>query len=159
MHLIITVGTIVVAAFATQLTAHEVVSGSIEIVHPTIVMTHKSAKSAAGFMVISNEADSADNLLAIESGVATKIMIHKNEFVDDVARMILVPKLEIGANDTVILEPGEMHLMFMGLSSTMKVGQMIPAILVFESAGRVSIEFLVEDNGEGHTDHSAMDDN
>ena len=120
---------IAVAAFATQLSAHEIISGSIEVIHPTIALPFAGAKSAAGYMAISNEGDAIDRLLGVESDIASKITIHRTEFRDDVAHMIPVPALDIRAQDIVILEPGGVHMMFMGLSGTLDESQMIYVVV------------------------------
>ena len=54
----------------------------------------------------------------------------------------------------VVLEQGGMHVMLMGLTGSVTEGDMVPATLIFEQAGRVAVEFMVDPpNG---VDHSKM---
>ena len=139
----------------TAAAAHGVKTGDLEIIHPNIPQPAASAKSAAGYMAISNEGAAADRLIGVETAAAQKSMIHTTETsADGVARMVHLEALEIPAGDTVVLEPGGMHVMLMGLTQTLKEGDMLPATLIFEQAGRVEVEFMV-DPSEG-VDHSKM---
>lgn len=141
---------------STAAAAHGVKTGDLEIIHPNIPQPAASAQSAAGYMAISNEGAAADRLIGVESAAAQKSMLHTTETsADGVARMVHLEALEIPAGDTVVLEPGGMHVMLMGLTQTMKEGDMVPATLIFEHAGRVEVEFMV-DPSEG-VDHSKMD--
>jgi copper(I)-binding protein len=108
-------------------------------------------------MGISNEGDHPDTLIGVEVGFAAKAMLHTTEFsADGVASMKHVEALEIPAGDTVVLEPGGYHIMLMGLTQPLNVGDMVPATLIFEQGGRVEIEFMV-DPADGSVDHSKMD--
>jgi hypothetical protein len=51
--------------------------------------------------------------------------------------------LEIPAGGAVELKPGGYHVMFMGVEDGFKEGERVPAVLVFEKAGEVPIEFVV----------------
>ncbi|WP_283180232.1 copper chaperone PCu(A)C [Gemmobacter sp. 24YEA27] len=64
-----------------------------------------------------------------------------------------VPVLEIPAGETVALERGGYHIMFMGLKQSLKKGEMVPGTLVFERAGRIEVEFSIDEPKEAE-DHS-----
>lgn len=137
--------------------AHETKVGDFQIIHAAIPAPMGMAKSAAGYMAISNEGATDDILIGVEVSFAAKAMLHTTEFsTDGVARMMHVPALEIPAQDTVVLEPGGYHIMLMGLTQPLNVGDMLPATLIFEKAGRVPFEFMV-DPADGSVDHSKMD--
>lgn len=142
-------------ALATSVQAHGVTAGDLEIIHPNILAPVASAKSAAGYMAIANEGTTADRLIGIEVPSVKHSELHTTEHsADGVARMMHVDAIEIPAGETVLLERGGMHIMFMGLTEPMVEGQMVPATLIFEQAGRVEVEFSV-DPSDG-VDHSAM---
>lgn len=137
--------------------AHEVKVGDLQIIHAAIPAPAPTAQSAAGYMAISNEGKTADRLLGIEVDFAAKAMVHNTEFnADGVASMMHVPALDIPAEDTVVLEPGGYHIMLMGLNKPLHEGDMLPATLIFEKAGRVGMAFMV-DPADGAVDHSKMD--
>lgn len=140
---------------ATGAQAHGVTVGDLEIIHPNILAPAPSAKSAAGYLGIANDGTTADRLIAVEVPSIAKSELHTTEHgADGVARMMHVDGIDIPAGETVLLERGGMHIMLMGLSDPLTEGQMVPATLIFEQAGRVEVEFSV-DPSDG-VDHSAM---
>lgn len=143
--------------FSTSALAHEIKVGDLQIIHANIPAPMGSAQSAAGYMGITNEGTTADTLIGVEVGFAAEAMLHTTEFnAEGVATMMHVEALEIPAEDTVVLEPGGYHIMLMGLKQPLEVGAMLPATLIFEHAGRVEIEFMI-DPSDGSVDHSKMD--
>ncbi len=149
--------TLAVLLLASTAYAHEVTVGDLQIIHANIPAPMGSGQVAAGYMGISNEGDHPDTLIGVEVGFAAKAMLHTTEFsADGVASMKHVEALEIPARDTVVLEPGGYHIMLMGLTQPLNVGDMVPATLIFEQGGRVEIEFMV-DPADGSVDHSKMD--
>jgi copper(I)-binding protein len=52
--------------------------------------------------------------------------------------------LEIKPHQAVKLAPGGYHLMFMGLKQPLKQGEKIKGQLVFEKAGTVDVEYVVQ---------------
>lgn len=148
---------IVALLMASAAFAHEIKVGDLQIIHANIPAPMNGAQVAAGYMGISNEGDQPDRLIGIEVGFAQQAMLHTTEFsADGVAAMKHVDALEIPADDTVVLEPGGYHIMLMGLTQPLTVGDMMPATLIFEHTGRVEIEFMV-DPSDGSVDHSKMD--
>ncbi|WP_415183672.1 copper chaperone PCu(A)C [Phaeovulum sp.] len=149
--------TVIWAGFAPMAPAHEIVAGDLEIIHAHIPALSPVAKSAAGYMVISNEGKSADRLIGVETPAAEAASVHETDFGSDgVARMRALDGLAIDAGDIVTLEPGGMHVMLMGLTAPLKAGDVVPATLVFEHAGRVEMTFMV-DAADAVMDHSTMD--
>jgi len=71
--------------------------------------------------------------------------------------MVHLDGLDIPAGETVTLEPGGLHVMFMGLSEPFIEGEKIEATLVFEQSGELEITFNVEARpeagGEDHSNH------
>jgi copper(I)-binding protein len=145
---------------AAPVFAHEVTVGDLQIIHPHIPQPAASAKAAGGFMAIVNNGTEPDRLIGVESDIAMKSEVHESK-VDaaGVGTMEHVDFVEIPPGQTVSLEHGGYHVMFMGLNGTLTEGEMHKAALVFEKAGRVEIEFMIDPPiGMGEdTDHSKMD--
>ena len=55
----------------------------------------------------------------------------------------LVPSVPLPPGGRVIFAPGGYHLMFLGLTKGQKVGDTLPATLVFASGKRLKAEFVV----------------
>jgi copper(I)-binding protein len=147
--------------------AHDLTSGDLEIIHPHIPQPAASAKAAGGFMAIVNNGDAPDRLIGIESGIAMKSEVHESKVdANGVGTMTHVDAIEILPGETINLEHGGYHIMFMGLTGTLTEGEMHEAVLIFEKAGRVEIEFMIDPptgqgqgqsqgQGQGEMDHSA----
>jgi copper(I)-binding protein len=139
--------------------AHEIIAGDLQIIHPNIPQPAKSAKAAGGFMAIVNNGAEADRLLGVESDIAMKVEVHESSVdANGVGTMTHVDAVEIPAGGTVSFEHGGYHIMFMGLTAPLTEGEMHKAALIFERAGRVEIEFMIDPPvGQGAADHSTMD--
>jgi copper(I)-binding protein len=152
-------GILTALALASASHAHGVTAGDLEIIHPSIPAPPASTKAAGGHMGIRNDGDAPDRLIGVEMDAADHIMLHTTEIGSDgVARMIHLDAIELPPGETVLLQPGGLHVMMMGLRRTFEEGDMIPATLVFERAGRVEVEFAVEPReglGEDHGQHGS----
>ncbi|MEM9528710.1 MAG: copper chaperone PCu(A)C, partial [Bacteroidota bacterium] len=59
----------------------------------------------------------------------------------------------VPANDSVMLERGGYHVMFMGLTRSLNQGESVDLILTFENAGDVTLTLPVDN--ERQADHAA----
>ena len=139
--------------------AHEITAGDLQIIHPHIPQPAASAKADGGFMAIVNNGAEADRLIGVESDIAMKVEVHESRVdANGVGTMTRVDAVEIPAGGTVNLEHGGYHVMFMGLAGPLTEGEMHKAALIFERAGRVEIEFMIDPPvGQGAMDHYTMD--
>ncbi|TDK42378.1 copper chaperone PCu(A)C [Antarcticimicrobium luteum] len=140
----------------TPLAAHDRMAGDLHIIHPSIPAPAASAQSAAGYVTISNDGDTPEELIGVRTPFAASTTLHSTIFEDGIARMHPLAGLTIAPGEVINLEPGGDHVMFMGLTSPAVEGDMIPATLIFRNAGEVAVEFMVDPaNGADHsTDHS-----
>ena len=140
--------------------AHEITAGDLQIIHPHIPQPPASAKAAGGFMAIVNSGTEADRLIGVESGIAAKSEVHESRVdANGVGTMTHIEALDLPPGETVSLEHGGYHIMFMGLTAPLTEGEMHKATLIFERAGRVEIEFQIDPpTGQGAMDHGAMGD-
>ncbi|MBU6259922.1 MAG: copper chaperone PCu(A)C [Burkholderiales bacterium] len=95
-----------------------------------------------GFVTIVGGAQ-ADRLLGASAGVAKVVELHTMEMDGNVMRMHAIAGIDIPAGATVELAPGKSHVMFMGLTRTLKKGAHFPLTLHFEKAGDVKVEMQV----------------
>ena len=151
--------TILILAFlgigAVTAAAHEYKAGDLEIVHPWARATLKGSTVADGFMKIINHGSTPDRLLAVSVEFAKTGQIHDMKLEGDVMKMQeLTGGLEIPAGATVELKPKSMHVMFIGVNQELIPDEVVNGELMFEKAGKVKIEFMIEPAGTGHS----MDD-
>ena len=146
---------------ATAAQAHDFEADGLTVLHPFAIETAERATTGAGYFEIRNDGDSADALIAVEADFP-KVALHESVETDGMMTMQPIDRLEIAPGETVTLTPGEGgHVMFMGLSDGFEIGERFPATLVFESAGEVAVEFVVEARPEAGADdgmdHGDMD--
>jgi copper(I)-binding protein len=134
-------------------TAHDYTVGDLVIAHPMARATVATARTSAGYLQITNNGDVADKLIAVEADFP-RVMIHDSVMDGDVMKMEHLMSVTLEPGETVSFEPGGKHIMFMGLGGDpFDVGEKIPGTLVFENAGRLVIEFNVEEIVEDHANH------
>lgn len=157
----LTLGLVLTAAGQGAL-AHDYTAGSLEIAHPWARATPPAAPVAGGYLTITNTGTELDRLLGGSSDAAKAVEMHESTVADGVARMRPVENgTAIAPGETLRLEPGAAHLMFIDPAEPLKDGDRFPATLTFENAGDVAIEFAVVPMGatpeapESHEGHGA----
>ena len=105
------------------------------------------ARAGAAFMAIDNTGGEADRVIAASSPVSPITELHTHIKEGEVMRMRQVPDIAVPANDTVMLQPGGLHVMFMKLPEPLQEGQTFPVTLTFEKAGDMTVEVTVQGAG------------
>ncbi|MTH96117.1 copper chaperone PCu(A)C [Roseibium sp. RKSG952] len=137
--------------------ADPVTHGDLAIENTWTRATPPRAKAGGGFATITNSGSSADRLVGVSSPVTGRVEIHEMAVEDGIMKMReLENGIEIPAGETVSLEPGGLHIMFMGLTEGFEEGTAIPVTLTFENAGDVDIELAVGKMGAKSMDHGGM---
>ena len=129
-----------IAAFA-----HDVVTlGALEISGAFSRATLPNAPVGAGYLTITNTGTADDTLVSATSPAAGVTQIHEMKMEGDVMKMNEVEGgLVIPAGQSVTLEPGGFHIMFMELKQAFVEGSMVPVTLTFANAGTVEVELMV----------------
>ncbi len=128
--------------------AHEHSQGSLTVVHPWSRATAPSQKAGGVFLRIKNAGNQPDRLIAVESELADVASLHVMIRDGDVMKMRPVEGgVEVPANGEVILAPGGKHVMLIGLHEQLIKESTISLTLIFERAGRLEIEAVVEAAG------------
>jgi len=139
---------------AAPAAAHEYTAGGIRIGHPWARATVPGQPSGGGFLKLTNTGGD-DKLLAIRADVSATVELHTMQMDGDVMRMRQVDGIPVPAGQTVELQPGGYHIMFMHLKAPLQQGSRFPATLVFEKAGEVKVDFKVEAAGARAGGHGA----
>ncbi|GAB3253206.1 copper chaperone PCu(A)C [Chitinimonas naiadis] len=125
--------------------AHEFKAGNLEIHHPWARATPAGSTAGAVYFKINNSGAEADALVsATAPDVAAKAELHNHVNDNGVMRMRPVPKLDIPAKGSALLEPGGYHLMLLNLKKPLTEGEKLPLTLRFKKAGEVKVEIKVE---------------
>ena len=104
------------------------------------------ARSGAAFMILHNDGDTDDRLIAAASGIAKRVELHTHKDLGDgVMKMMKVEDgFVIPAGGSHTLARGGDHVMLMGLSAPMAEGGSITVTLRFERAGEMTVEIPVD---------------
>lgn len=145
---------------AMSVSAHDFKVGDLKIDHPWSRATPMVAPVAGGYITVTNNGTGADRLLGGTTELAQKVEIHESTAKDGVARMRpLTDGVVIEPGQTVELQPGGTHIMFVEPSRQLKDGDRFDVTLSFEKAGDVDVEFAVQSMGskpaatEDHNGH------
>ena len=102
-------------------------------------VTPQTAKTGAAFFIIKNESKTDDTLVDVSSKIAKKTEIHKTSMKNNIMKMRHVGKIVVPAGGVAELKPNSYHIMFMGLHSPIKHGDLFPLTLTFKIAGIIKI--------------------
>ncbi|HSZ53822.1 MAG TPA: copper chaperone PCu(A)C [Caulobacteraceae bacterium] len=120
--------------------------GGLTIGHPWSRPTPPGAPTAVGYMTITNTGRAQDTLLGASTPTAASLELHQSSMAGGIMRMRAAPEgLTIAPGQTVKLQPGGYHLMFMGPKKPFAVGDHVPATLRFRRAGEMKVEFQVQE--------------
>lgn len=133
------------AAFvATAAVGHGYKLGKLEIVHPYARATAAMARAGAVYLEIRNHGP-ADRLLAARTEAAEAAELHSHSNENGVMRMRRVEGgIAVPAGGSVTLAPGVAHVMLLGLKGQLREDELFPLSLIFERAGEIAVEVVVE---------------
>jgi copper(I)-binding protein len=141
-------------SFAPAAQANDYKLGTLQIVQPWTRATPGGAQAGGGFMKLVNGGGTADRLISARSAAADRVEIHEMRMEGSIMRMRELEKgLELPAGATVELKPGGYHIMFMGLKAPFAQDARVPITLVFEKAGTVDVEMVVQARGAAEPGH------
>jgi periplasmic copper chaperone A len=128
--------------------AHEVALGDLVVSGGFSRATLPNAPVGGGFLTITNKGATDDRLIGATSPVSGDVQLHEMAMEGDVMKMRELPDgIPVPAGETVTLQPGGLHLMFMQLTGPLVEGTSFPVTLTFEKAGAVTVELNVASSG------------
>ncbi|MEE3625545.1 copper chaperone PCu(A)C [Nitrospirillum sp. BR 11752] len=105
--------------------------------------TIRGARAGVAFVTLHN-AGPADRLVGVDADVGKMAQLHVITVVDGIARMRpLIDGVALPAGGTVTLKPDGPHIMLMGLTQPLVVGQRVHLTLRFKAAAPVTVEATV----------------
>ncbi|WP_044562098.1 copper chaperone PCu(A)C [Azospirillum sp. B4] len=105
--------------------------------------TIRGGRAGVAFLTLYNKG-AADRLVGVEADVGKMAQIHLAEVVDGIARMRpVVDGVALPAGGTVTLKPEGAHIMLMGLTQPLVVGQRVHLTLRFKAAAPLAVEATV----------------
>lgn len=133
----------------TPAQAHEEKFDELVISHPWSRATATNQKVGAVFLEVQTKTGRPDRLIGASMPDAETVEIHDHIRDGDMMRMRRIDGVDIPAEGSAVLKPGGQHLMLIGLKVPLFEETVFPMTLVFEKAGSVEIEVIVEAAGAG----------
>jgi len=153
MNIRILLTSLVLAGAALAAHAHSFKVGDIAIGHPYARATAPGQPTGGAYLRVENRGAQGDRLVSASADVSRSVELHEMKMDGDVMRMRPVAAVEVPAGQSVVLEPGGVHIMLLGLKAPLKEGDRFPLTLKFEKAGEVKVEVHVEAPGAGPARH------
>jgi copper(I)-binding protein len=117
-------------------------AGTVEVLQPWS-RPAVAGTNAVGYMVLANHGRAGDVLETVESPLASRVEMHSSAMTGGVMSMQKVEGVAVPAGGQTTFGPGAYHLMFIGLTRTLKAGDHAPATLSFKSGARINVAFTV----------------
>lgn len=116
---------------------------TVEIVDGYARATAPGAMAGAAYLTI-RSLGPADRITGVSSAAAARTEIHESVETDGMMQMRPVDALDLPAGGEVALAPGGLHVMLIGLTGPLVVGESLALTLQFEHAGAVTVTLPVE---------------
>lgn len=124
-------------AFSAPLLADAAASVSVE--KPFARKAMKAQRNSAAFMTLRNSGP-AVAIVAAESPVADIVELHTHIHDQGVMRMRKIDRIELPAGGEVVLQPGGLHVMLLGLKQDLNEGDSISVTLKFSDGSQKAVE-------------------
>jgi periplasmic copper chaperone A len=115
---------------------------SVKIENPWVRATAPGQKVAGGFMKLTADADMT--LVGGSSPISKTFELHFMRMENGVMEMRQMHEIKLPKGQTVSLEPGNLHVMFIGLKSQIKPGQKVPMTLIVKDTDGKEQKLAVE---------------
>ena len=115
----------------------------VEVTEAWARATTSSARSGGAFLTL-KATGAADRVVSASSPVAEKVELHETIRDGNVMRMREVQHLPVPVGQAVVLQPGSLHIMLIGLVAPLKDGQKFDLNLGFLNGGVVKVTATVK---------------
>lgn len=101
--------------------------------------------NSAAFLILKNTSDEQVALQSASSSVAGVVELHPHSHDDGLMQMRRVPQIALNSNEEVVLEPGGLHIMLIGLKQSLITGEQIDLTLNFSDGSTQTLNVEVKD--------------
>ena len=109
--------------------------------------TSRMAHTGVAYVTVENMGGMPDKLVSASAPVADKVGLHTHIRDGAVMKMREVQSIEVGPHAKVMLKPGGLHLMMIGLKEQLRKGGHFPLTLDFEKAGKMTVDVAIQGPG------------
>ena len=119
-------------------------AADITVSHDRIRAVPEGQLNSAAFMVFKNNSTEDRLLISAHSNISKAVELHTHKKEGGMMRMRRVDSIAIKAGSKTTLQPGGLHIMFIGLTKGLKVGEKIELKLVFDNSSELSLSVPVK---------------
>jgi copper(I)-binding protein len=122
--------------------------GGITVAGPWARASAGRARNGAAYFTVLNKGAKTDRLIGVQTPIAKKAQLHEHRASNGVMRMRrVVGGLTVAPGGRLSFAPRGRHVMLMGLGKPLKAGDGFPLTLVFERAGRITVNVAIHPIG------------
>lgn len=132
---------------AATLFATSAIADTVKVENAWVRATAPGQQVAGGFMNLTADADMT--LVGGDSPVSKALELHFMRMDNGVMEMRQMQEIALPRGQTVRLEPGDLHVMFIGLKAQIKPGQKVPMTLRVKGADGKERTLAVEAEARG----------
>ena len=146
----VTVGNLSISGVWARAASLMPAEGAMATATPAAMMDATPAGDAMGmgmggvnsaiYMTIQNPSATADRLIKAQSEAAQTVELHTMAEENGLMKMHPVEAVDVPAQGEAVLKPGGFHVMLLGLTRDLKVGDKVTVTLTFEQAGAITVE-------------------
>lgn len=119
--------------------------GTIEISDAWARPSPGVADTAAFYVSLVNQGDVDDVLLGAESDRCADAQLHESVMEEGTMSMSHLPSIVLTAGSDLEMAPAGIHVMCMGVTEPLTVGESVSVTLTFEQSGDLTVSVPVED--------------
>ncbi len=123
---------------------HLAAEGGLSVTDPYARAVPPGQTNSAAFMGIENRSDAPRALVDAQSSASEVVELHTHLHEDGMMKMRRVERIDLPAGETVLLEPGGLHLMLIGLTQDLKPGDELDMTLIYDDESRQQIKVPVQ---------------
>ena len=140
---IFAISAIAVSAIFSNNFAFAANADDIEITDEFVRLNAPNAKATGAFMNIKNKTNAEIKIISAENTVSQKTELHTHMDENGVKKMRQIPEIIIPANGSVVLKPGDLHIMLIGLNQPLQENQKVDIKINFADGSTKIISPLV----------------
>ena len=146
----------VLIAMVLTMAAGPILAGTFGVHAPMVRMVPPGQTVSAAFMILHNHGMQERTVIAVHSDVADAVELHNHIVEDGMMKMRRVDAIVVPGHAEVVLKPGGLHIMLIGLARNLEAGKNVTLELEFADGERLSFQAPVQRVSKEH-DHSTHD--
>lgn len=119
-------------------------AADIEVEHARVRAVPAGQVNSAAFMMLKNNSSKNRLLVSAYSNISKAVELHTHKKEGGMMRMRRVDSIAIKAGSKTVLQPGGLHIMFIGLKHGLKAGEKIELKLVFDNNSEIILTVPVK---------------